>query len=197
MKRIRSLIAISAVVFITSGCGRGPETTSWQLSGVARFSQAPIPSGTIKMAVFFPADPTDMIIHGPNSAPVSNVIDLGTTTYSDKSFTLDINPPEVTPQNTNTEMFLLMWKDSNGNDLCDSSESFTYAHSQTGDPVFRTENLDRKVWLDGGHWYYEPTADFFAGTRTGWNQRKGTGYVPIDEAKKTNAKLTNTSDTYW
>ena len=69
---------------------------------------------------------------------INSLIDLGnsTTSQSDVSFTLNIDASNITAGNLD-EMHLIVWKDTNGNDLCDGSENAYSTRPNSACPVFK------------------------------------------------------------
>ena len=192
--RIFILLNLACLILSgTAGCGPGEITRNWTFSGVVRITGTP--AVNVKLAVFFDPDGPAIDYGDENYSIVSNIVNLGMTTDTDIPFSLNLNPPDFQSTMDVTSLYLMMWEDGNGNDKFDFLEEGRFAQSQAGDPAFNTADLSENTWrLDGGHWYYEPVVNFNNGAQTGWNQRYGEKFIPVDTAATTGAKLVNSSN---
>ena len=129
-----SVLFISAIISCGSGGGNDNNhaSTGGTISGTARFTAVGANAEHhVKLAARYTAD--DSI--------VSNVCDLGTAPDTGVAFSLDIDLTKISSPDSNYQIALSMWMDTNDNNIIDNSENIIAVIPNGTCPVFKNAVL--------------------------------------------------------
>lgn len=177
------VLSITVLTFTSCELATTPVTTSWNISGVVKFTVGTTGNNNIKLCAYYTGSG---LILNTSSVIVSNVVSLGNVSSLAKNFSLNIDASGLSPSKADY-IKLVIWEDDNSNDKCDVSDEYGYALSSnqtSGCVCFGPYSS-----LQSCNYYYDDSSNSFMGTEKGWNQKFGDDYKPIDQAVKVGATI--------
>ena len=177
------VILVLLVVFLSTCNLPDIVQDGWILSGDVLFQGTP--ASDVLLSAYYTYEYTfyktsqGSVVY-PTAQIVSGVANLGIT---GGAFSLQFATSQLSPSDSQY-IYLIMWIDTNANNLYDAGEEWNYAIPRYGDPTFQNAYECS--------YYYSDHYNDLMGTEPGWNQSIGfIDYEPVHFATMTGAKISN------